>query len=62
MYQPGETVIENNRVLPFGESWQAPAISTNNEKFTTYNRDTTNMHRRSVNSRAVLGESVRNPD
>jgi RHS repeat-associated protein len=33
---------ENNRVFPFGESWVAFSGSTNNEKFTTYQRDAEN--------------------
>src|SRR5436190_21172337 len=33
-------VIENNRTLPYGEAWQAESTpSTNDKKFTTYQRD-----------------------
>jgi RHS repeat-associated protein len=33
-------VIENNRTLPYGEAWQAESTpSTNEKKFTTYQRD-----------------------
>ena len=33
-------VIENNRMLPYGEAWQAESTpSTNDKKFTTYQRD-----------------------
>jgi RHS repeat-associated protein len=30
--------VENNRVLPFGEPWQLNSNSTNDQKFTTYDR------------------------
>jgi RHS repeat-associated protein len=33
------TVLENNRVLPFGEPWPASPISKNDLTFTTYDRD-----------------------
>ena len=33
------TVLENNRVLPFGELWNPESGSPNNQKFTTYDRD-----------------------
>ena len=34
------TVIENNRTLPYGETWLAESTpSTNDKKFTTYQRD-----------------------
>ena len=33
-------VIENNRTLPYGEAWLAESTpSTNDKKFTTYQRD-----------------------
>ncbi|PYS43946.1 MAG: hypothetical protein DMG13_34660, partial [Acidobacteria bacterium] len=33
-------VIENNRTLPYGEAWQVESTpSTNDKKFTTYQRD-----------------------
>jgi hypothetical protein len=35
-------IIENNRTLPYGEAWLATdngATSTNEKKFTTYQRD-----------------------
>src|SRR5207249_2685863 len=33
------TVIENNRTLPYGEAWLSDTASTNDKKFTTYQRD-----------------------
>ena len=33
------TVLENNRVLPFGELWSSQTASANDQKFTTYLRD-----------------------
>ena len=33
------TILENNRVLPYGESWQSDLASINDKKFTTYERD-----------------------
>jgi RHS repeat-associated protein len=33
------TVIENNRTLPYGEAWLPEVASTNDKKFTTYQRD-----------------------
>src|SRR5207247_10457731 len=33
------TVLENNRVLPFGELWSSEASSANDQKFTSYLRD-----------------------
>jgi RHS repeat-associated protein len=38
----GGTVLENNRTLPYGEAWLSSdngATSTNDKKFTTYQRD-----------------------
>jgi RHS repeat-associated protein len=32
-------VIENNRTLPYGEAWLTDTASTNDKKFTTYQRD-----------------------
>jgi RHS repeat-associated protein len=32
-------VIENNRTLPYGEAWLPEVASTNDKKFTTYQRD-----------------------
>jgi RHS repeat-associated protein len=32
-------VVENNRTLPYGESWLTDANSVNDKKFTTYQRD-----------------------
>jgi RHS repeat-associated protein len=32
-------VIENNRTLPYGESWLSEVASANDKKFTTYQRD-----------------------
>jgi RHS repeat-associated protein len=33
------TVIENNRTLPYGEAWLPEVASTNEKKFTSYERD-----------------------
>jgi RHS repeat-associated protein len=33
------TVIENNRTLPYGEAWLPEVASTNEKKFTSYQRD-----------------------
>src|SRR5438093_753533 len=33
------TVLENNRVLPFGELWNSESGSPNDQKFTTYDRE-----------------------
>src|SRR5438094_9276124 len=33
------TVLENNRVLPFGELWNSESGSPNDQKFTSYIRD-----------------------
>src|SRR5438094_8524268 len=33
------TVLENNRVLPFGELWNPESGSPNDQKFTNYDRD-----------------------
>jgi RHS repeat-associated protein len=32
-------VLENNRTLPFGEMWSAPAVSAITKRYTTYERD-----------------------
>src|SRR5205823_6311345 len=33
------SIVENNRTLPFGESWLTDVNSANDKKFTTYQRD-----------------------
>src|SRR5688572_29500687 len=39
LFNTSGVVIENNRTLPYGESWLSDVASANDKKFTTYDRD-----------------------